>query len=135
MGFKKFIKEMPLFSHPEDLECPFSGHQGPPINASKGFGFDSLSEAFTGEYQKRMAKGYTMMNPTGIVPLICIHDMKVFMWNTDTDETYAPQTSEDIAFCNEYIQVMKSERSQDRNAEPFRGRFDEIDRLTIQETK
>ena len=82
MKFKQFIDEMPLFTHSVDLECPFSGHNGPPINASKGFVFDSLSELFDGEYKKRMVMAYTMIKPSGIVPLICVHDMKVFMWNT-----------------------------------------------------
>ena len=97
--------------------------------------YHTLAEAFEGEYAKRMNKGYTMMSPSGLVPLICIHDMKVFMWNVDTGETYAPTSSEDIDFCNVFIQVMKSERSQDRNAEPFRGRFDEIERLNPEESK
>ena len=138
--FINFLKESPLFMYDGRIECPYKDHKGGPINGGDNFfRFDSLSELFgkDSEYQKRMFHAYKPNNPTGKVPLLCRKDMKVFMWNVDEDTTYAARRVDDIDFCNKFIEVMKSDRSKDRNSELLGPRFDfdAISLLTPDESK
>jgi hypothetical protein len=136
-SFKKYLQlnEMPLFMYDGDIQCPFNGHRGSPINGNKSeFRYDVLSESFGAgsDYQKRIFNAYKPKQPYGIVPNICRNDMKVFMWNVNTGETYAAKTEDDINFCDKFVEVMKSERSRDRNANLFD--FERIARLIPEES-
>jgi hypothetical protein len=128
MRFKKFLDEMPTFDLPKDIACPFEGHSGEPINGNnRNYSYDTVSEAFLDkEYKQRMFKAFTPVRPSGIAPLICRKDHKMFMYNVDENIAYKAQTPEDIKFCEAYLEVTRGERFHDRNA----GLFD-FDRIEI----
>jgi hypothetical protein len=121
MRFKNYLQEMPVFDTPVDIQCPFEGHTGGPINGSnKEFSYDTLSEGFSdSEYRKRMFKVFTPVNPTGIAPMICRKDHKMFMYNVDKNIAYKAETPEDVAFCEAYLEVTQGTRFRDRNGHLF----------------
>lgn len=132
--FKKYLLESEEFADPRKIECPFIGHLVSDISSKKQtFKFFTMKHLFSDEYASRINQGYSEFSPTGIVPLICCYDMKVFMWDADNNTTHAPETEDEINFCNEFIRVMKSPESLEKNANNFD--FDKIAILSKEESK
>lgn len=110
MDFIQFLKEEPYYNMPDlVVECPHKNHQGGPIIGSNvEWMFDYYGEHFHKFTKQEDAnkKILAIRNVTkngikkGIIPVFCRVDKVVFMWNTETDYTYAPKTFEDKTFCD-----------------------------------
>jgi len=112
----QFFSEMPMLSV-RSLKCPYIYHKKEwgDIDSSKPeYMYDSVAEMMPIKYLKRMSFGYNLGK--GKVPALCRKDFKIFMWDTETNQTYAPTNQEELKFCVIFLKALKSEKSvKDRN--------------------
>ena len=141
--FKEFLTEQPHFVSSEDeISCPYVHHEGDRIlrggHDSKDM-FDLSVECLPAntekekEYKKKVLYYLSQVYYRGfnrvVVPAICIHDKKMFMWNPKTGDTYAPRNRKHISLCQKLIKAIQSDCAKGRNNNDHWN----VDELTILE--
>lgn len=126
MDFIQFLKEQPNFSNNKiKINCPYIHHQGGQITGGEDeWNFDFYTEYYKVFTKKEIADKYALkVNNViyqdirgDIIPFFCRKDNMIFMWNSKTNETYAPISEEDLEFCRVSGEaITKEETHNDTN--------------------